>query len=112
MSKMIVLTHNGKDYTLGFTRETVRLAERRGLEMDLLNKQPMIQIPLLVQSAFIANHKFVSADQIDSIYADITVKDEFLTKLTEMYYEPIKELMGASQDEDGEPKKANWEASF
>lgn len=111
MSKKLVIEHNGKEYKLEFTKDSVRLAENRGLKIKELLDYPSIQIPLLVQGAFIAHNKWMRSNEIMEIYEDLPDKHEFIEKLAEMYNEPVEELLGLGEDAN-EGKKGTWEATF
>lgn len=111
MAKELTIVFNDKEYRLGFDRDSVRTAERRGLEVTKITDQPVTQIPLLVHAAFLKNHRWVSSDEAQSIYNEIPNKDQFLGKLMELYNEPIAELVGGTE-EDTKEKNAMWEANW
>lgn len=110
-SKKITIEHNEKKYVLEYTKDTVRLIERRGFVIDDVTNAPMTNIPLLVAGAFLANHKYLSQAVIDDIYDSIPEQSDFISKLIEMYNEPIMEMMGINEGAD-KGKKSKWEATF
>lgn len=109
MSKQLTFTYDGKDYTLEFTKRTVKEMEQKGFVASDLTEKPMTMLPALFAGAFLANHRFVKQDVIDEIYDKLTNKQDLIGKLTEMYNEPIIKLL-----EDPEDKKGNldWTASW
>lgn len=109
----INVTYKGKSYTLEFNRATVRQMEQNGFTLDKLGEQPMTMIPMLVQGAFVKNHRFIQRDLIDEIYAHIKNKvgngddNGFIHALGEMYAETVSELMDDAHDVD-EGNVAVW----
>lgn len=101
MAKTIKFTHNGKDYTLEYTRKTVEAMERRDLKLSELRDKPMTTLPLLFTGAFLAHHKFEKQEVIDEIFSKMTNRDELLRVLVEMYNEPINALMGEPEENSG-----------
>ena len=60
----------GVDYTLEFSRESVRFAEARGFDIDDVGKFPMTKLPELFYYAFRMHHKNVSREKTDRILFD------------------------------------------
>lgn len=110
MAKQIVFTHNKKEYTLEYTRETVKQMEREGfVGADILSK-PMSTLPKLFSGAFKANHRYdVKQKQIDEMFDLFTNKAALVEKLAEMYAEPMETLMDDTVDSGN---AITWEASF
>ena len=111
MAKTICFNFDGKDYTLEYTRASVRTMENRGFKPGDLVEKPMNTLPELFAGAFIANHRFTKRDVIDEIYAAMGNKEELVNKLAEMYNEPISALM-AEPDNDGGEKNVKWDANW
>ena len=65
--KQISFNFEGKDYTLEFTRSTVRQMERRGFVADDIVTRPMTVIPDLFAGAFLSKHPQVKREKIDKI---------------------------------------------
>ncbi len=109
MAKQIIFEYNGKEYTLEFTRKSIELMERQGFVASDITEKPMTTLPALFAGAFLAHHRYVKREVIDEIFAKMTNKQELLSKLAEMYNEPLEALM-----EEPEPDEGNvaWEASF
>lgn len=110
MAKKIEFEYKGKEYTLEYTRESVKQMQREGFAAgDLVNK-PMIVLPQLFAGAFKAHHRFdVKQKDIDEIFAQFKNKQALVEKLAEMYHEPMETLMDDPEDEGN---AIAWEASF
>lgn len=109
MSKQLRFTYEGKDYVLEFTRRTVEQMERNGFIASDVRDKPMTTLPALFAGAFLANHRFVRQDLVDSIYAKMPNKQELIGKLAEMYNEPITALVDEPEDDVGNVDwTANW----
>lgn len=110
MAKQIVFTHKNKEYTLEYTRETVKQMEREGfVGADIVTK-PMSTLPKLFAGAFKANHRFdIKQKEIDEMFDLFTNKAALIEKLAEMYAEPMETLM---DDNTNSGNAISWEASF
>lgn len=110
MAKQINFEYKGKEYTLEYTRESVKQMEREGfVANDIVNK-PMLTLPKLFAGAFKAHHKYdVKQKEIDAIFDLFTNKNALVEKLAEMYAEPMETLM---DDVNDAGNAIAWEASF
>jgi len=93
MAKQLTFTFEGKEYTLEFTRATVRQMESSGFIASDIETKPMTILPDLFRGAFLAHHRFEKASVIDAIYAQMTNKPALIEALAEMYNEPISTLL-------------------
>lgn len=109
MSKQLVFTVEGKEYTLEFTRRTVQEMERKGFIASDITDKPMTTLPALFAGAFLANHRFVKPEVIDNIYNKLTKKQELIGKLAEMYNEPILALVEEPAEDKG---NVDWTATW
>ena len=109
MSKQIVFTYDGKDYTLEYTRRTIKQMEDEGFVARNIDDKPMTLLPALFAGAFKAHHRFVKQYMIDEIYANMPSKDKLIEKLAEMYNEPIISLMEEPEDS---AKNVDWVTSW
>lgn len=109
MAKQIIFTYDGKDYTLEYTRRTIKQMEDEGFVARNIDDKPMTLLPVLFAGAFKAHHRFVKQDVIDEIYAHMPNKDKLIEKLAEMYNEPIISLMEEPEDT---AKNVDWMASW
>lgn len=110
MAKQIVFTYEDKEYTLEFTRRTVKQMEDEGFVAQDIDRKPMTLLPALFAGAFKAHHRFVKQDVIDKIYAGMPHKDELIGKLAEMYNGPIVTLM--EEPDEKAVKNVSWEANW
>lgn len=109
MSKHLIITHDGKEYTLEFTRRTVQQMEQQGFSVEDLDRKPMSTLPKLFAGAFLAHHRFMRQGEIDEIYDSLENKAELITKLAEMYSEPIAALVNEPEESEG---NATWRADW
>lgn len=109
MSKQLVFTVEGKEYTLEFTRRTVQEMERKGFIASDITDKPMTTLPALFAGAFLANHRFVKPEAIENIYNKLTKKQELIGKLAEMYNEPILALVEEPAEDKG---NVDWTATW
>ena len=109
MAKQLRFTYQDKEYCLEYTRKTVEMMEKNGFVASDVNDKPMTTLPTLFAGAFLANHRFVKQDIIDAIFAKMTNKGELISKLAEMYNEPIMTLIDEPDENEG---NLNWTASW
>ena len=109
MAKQLIFTYEDKEYTLEYTRRTVAEMEKKGfIDSDITDK-PMTTLPALFAGAFLAHHRFVKEDVIDTIYNKLTKKEELIGALAEMYNEPIMALVEEPEEDKG---NLNWTATW
>lgn len=109
MAKQIVFTYGDKEYTLEFTRRTVKQMEDEGFVARDIDNRPMTLLPALFAGAFKAHHRFVKPELIDEIYANMPHKDKLIERLAEMFNEPIMSLM---EEPEKSAKNVDWMASW
>ncbi len=111
MAKQLVFEYKNNEYTLEYTRETVKQMEREGFVASEIMTKPMNTLPKLFAGAFKANHKYdVKQKQIDEIFDLFTNKNALIEKLAEMYHEPFEALMDNENVDEG--NAIAWEANF
>lgn len=110
MAKQITFTYEDKDYTLEFTRRTVKQMEDEGFVAQDIDSRPMTLLPALFAGAFKAHHRFVKQDVIDKIYEGLPNKEDLIGKLAEMYNEPIMALM--EEPDDKKVKNVEWTTNW
>lgn len=109
MAKKLNFEYKGKEYTLEYTRESIKQMEREGFVAADITTKPMTTLPQLFAGAFKAHHKFdTKQKQIDEIFSMFKSKSALIEKLAEMYSEPLEELM----DDSDEGNAIAWEANF
>lgn len=111
MGKQIKFEYKNKEYTLEYTRESVKQMEREGFKgEDIINK-PMLTLPKLFAGAFKAHHKFDTKQKIiDEMFELFTKKQALVEKLAEMYSEPMETLMDDDNIDEG--NAIAWDTSF
>ena len=102
MAKQLTFSFNGKDYTLEYTRSTVRQMENEGFVASDIETKPLTVLPALFAGAFLAHHRFEKKPVIDEIYSKLKDKQSLIERLAEMYNEPISSLLD-------EPEEGNLE---
>lgn len=101
----IVFENNGTQYTLEFTRDTIKQMERGGFSLDKAADQPITSLLTLFRGAFIAHHPRTSQAVIDEIWENLGNKDGLFEALANLYNEPMEALMKEPEDES---KKIAW----
>lgn len=110
MAKQMTFTYDGKEYTLEFTRRTIKQMENEGFVAQDIDRKPMTLLPALFAGAFKAHHRFVKQDVIDEIYKGMPRKEELVGKLAEMYNDPIAALM--EEPDEKSVKNVEWETNW
>ena len=109
MAKQLNFEYKNKEYTLEYTRESVKQMEREGFVAEDIITKPMLTLPKLFAGAFKAHHKFdVKQKQIDEMFELFKNKGALIEKLAEMYHEPMEALM----DDVDEGNAITWDANF
>ena len=98
MAKTMTFSYAGKDYTLEFSKATVRQMEAKGFVANDMQDKPMTVLPDLFAGAFLMHHRFVKQDVIEDIYNHLPDKDKLVGALAEMYNEPIEKLMAEPEN--------------
>lgn len=100
MSK-ITLTYDKTEYTLEYSRQSVKTMESQGFVLDEITSKPMTMIPMLFSGAFIKNHRGTKRSTIDDIYDNIVDKTGLMAALMEMYAETLSTLTEDSANNEG-----------
>lgn len=109
MNKQLKFTYQEKEYCLEFTRKSVEQMERNGFIASDLRDKPMTILPALFAGAFLANHRFIKKEVVDEIFSKMTNKQELISKLADMYNEPIMTLVDEPEAAEG---NVDWTASW
>lgn len=94
--KQITFEHEGRNYTLEFTKNSVRQMERRGFVIDEIASKPMTVIPNLFAGAFLSKHPQMKREKIDELYEAFGDKQLLVRALVDMYSETIEGLLDES----------------
>lgn len=99
----VYLDFEDKEYELGFTKQTVRLAESMGFDIGDLQNQSKVVTPItiLFYASFLAKHPGIKENLVDRIYDDLDNKGELVSKLVEIYSDTISAMMANG-------KNATW----
>lgn len=109
MAKTLTITANDVEYTLEFTRKTVSILEKQGFVLSDIAEKPMTTLPELFAGAFLAHHRYVKREVIDSIYDSMPNKEDLIKRLAEMYNEPIEALIAEPEESEGNVSwGTNW----
>lgn len=98
MSK-ITMTYDKTEYTLEYSRQSVKTMEAQGFVLEELTSKPMTMIPLLFSGAFIKNHRGVKRSVVDDIFDNIADKSGLMEALMEMYAETLSALTESNNNE-------------
>ena len=100
---------NGTKYTLEFTRNTVKMAEKAGFSLDSISKGALISgYSDLFYYAFMAHHRYMKQADTDRILFEELggASVELTNRLVELFAEPYNALVETT--EDGETKNSKW----
>lgn len=120
----VVITYEDKEYTLDYSRDTIRQMEKAGFVLDQLFEKPATMIPLLFQGAFLMHHKKLVQDKpnyINEIFNHLTQEDEdgdkdadteetekyIVTPLVEAYRKSMETIVTGGE-KVSDSKKATW----
>ena len=111
--KPIILKDNEKntEYTLEFSRDTVRFAEARGFIPDEIDKYPMTKIYEFFWLAFRMHHPNMAKANTDKIIDDWggiqNIPEGLLERLGQLYAAPFGTLTEDETDEEKEEREKN-----
>lgn len=100
------ISYKGKNYELGFTRNSVVAMERQGFDINEIGSKPMTMLPMFWQGAFAAYNKGIKRALIDEIYDNLRDKQGMIAALTELYAETLNTLTDEPEEDKG---NATWE---
>lgn len=112
MATKITVNYKNTEYTLEYSRMSVKQMEDQGFVVDQLGDKPVTMIPLLVYGAFMKNHRGIKRSLVDEIYENIVDKigddgaDGFINTLVEMYAETVTALTDNGSADEG--NAATW----
>ena len=101
--KPIIVTDDetGMEFTLEFTRESVKFAEARGFKINDVADYPMTKIPELWFYAFRAHHKNIARAKTDALLEGLCgIPDGLLERLGELYAAPFSALTDGQTEEN------------
>ena len=101
----IKFTYEDEEFTLEFSRRTIRSMESAGFTLDKVAEYPATYIPVLFKGAFLMHHQRTKEEKINAIFKAIDDKDGLMSALIDMYREPLNEMFEEPEDES---KKVIW----
>ena len=105
MAKTMTIKYDDKEYTLEFTRNSIKKMEAKGFEIDKVGSKPMTMLPALFAGAFQAHHPNVPGSTINEIFDHLPEKEQLVNMLAVMYNEPFEALLEDPKDSKG---NASW----
>ena len=103
----IVFEHKGTNYTLEFSRDSVKQMERNGFDISEIGGKPYTALSALFKGAFLCHHSRVSQTIIEEIWEGLENKEDLFEALVNLYNEPIEAMM----KEPDEGKKISWKVT-
>jgi len=104
MSVKPIIIHdkeNEIDYTLEFSRESVKFAEQRGFSIEEVEKYPLSKCEELFFYAFRMHHKNIAREKTDKLLLELGgvmgCPDGFMERLSELYLVPFSTLKGEEE---------------
>lgn len=86
MAKEIILTdEKGNEYTLKFTRRSIKRMEQKGFDPSIAEKQPMTTMYELFEGALYAAHPDLKREQIDELFEGLDDLNAWMDDLSELY---------------------------
>ena len=107
-NREIKFEYDGLEYSLGFSRRTIRMMDSNQFTLDKMAEYPNTYMPMLFEGAFLLHHRKEKSEKIREIYKHIEDKQGLITELAKIYDEATATLM--EEPEEGDPKKVSWKA--
>lgn len=107
MGKNITFKFDGKEYVLEYNRKSIEMMEKRGFIAEDAIKTPLTSLPVLFNGAFQMHHKGITLETTNKMLDNLKDTTGLISKLTEMYNEPILALI-----DDTDEKNIEWEANW
>lgn len=114
MAKVInITTKEGKEYTLEYTRRSVKIMLDNGFEIDdLKGAKAILALPELFEGAFIAHHPKAKKADVMEIYKTLKNKEELVSVLIGMFTEPLNAMFDEiTEDPEEGSGNATWAVS-
>lgn len=109
MSKQIRFKYEDTEYVLEYSRATAQQIEKAGFSLEKLKEQPNIQLPMLIQGAFLCHHRRIKDETLNTIINKLAAKEELIAKLVEMYADTTQTLFDEPNNDEG---NLDWEANW
>jgi len=109
MAKTLTFEIDNTEYTLEFTRRTIKDMESEGFSISAMRDRPMTLFPKLFAGAFKCHHKGTKRETIESIYKRLPRKEELAESLMAMYNDTLDTLFEEPEDTE---KNVEWKTNF
>lgn len=109
MAKQIEFAFEDVNYTLEFTRDSVKKTERSGFVISQAGDMPVTMLPLMFHGAFLAHHPKMKQEDAERILDSITNKQELFERLSEMYCDTVNAM---AEDPQKSEKNVTWGANW
>lgn len=106
MNTKIELTYKNVEYTLEYSRSSVKILEANGFKIDEFLDKPMTNIDLVFQGAFIKNHPKLPIATINEILELCPDKNTLIITLKRMIDETYESLF--SEPEKADEGNVTW----
>lgn len=106
MGKIVIKNEAGKRYELEYNRSAIVRMEKAGFRVDLIDKEPLSTITLLIRGAFYMHNPSLTDEEIDALCEEIDTGEEFIKALMELYTSSVMSLSGQGKKET---KNFKWE---
>ena len=105
----LIDNETGESYILEFNRDTVKWAEQRGFDPDMVTKFPMTVGADFFYYAFRMHHKNIARDKTDKILFDVLggineTTGKIFARLMELYYETYSTF--SDEEAEANPRMA------
>ena len=83
MANPIKITFDGTEYTLEYSRRTVKQMERAGVQISAkaIDEEPVTAVENLFVGAFLMHHKNIKQEQTDRIWSGIENKEDIIADI-------------------------------
>lgn len=90
--KTITFNFDGTDYTLEYTKRTIRQMENGGFNISEATSKVVSGMEALFAGSFLAHHPRINDSTINAIWKALPDKQEFVSALVDLYNNPINEM--------------------
>lgn len=114
MAKVInIKSSKGEEYTLEYTRKSVKTMLENGFNVDdLKGYKAILALPELFEGAFIAHHPKTKKTEVKELYKSLSNKEELASVLVGMFSEPLNAMFDEiTEDPEEGSGNATWAVS-
>lgn len=100
-------TEDNTEYTLEFSKESVKFAESRGFRVEDIDAYPMTKVPEFFFYAFRMHHPKIARDKTDKILFEELggIPNGMIERLAELYMQPFECLGVLGEGEERKNSK-------